>query len=216
MCIDTSGSMSGDPEVMAKSLALAIAIIAQRESRPVCVINYSDDLSFFILHIFQKQRRKFLKFLGHSYSGGNNENMLFNFLFKKLPSLPQYNKFKQHFRNADLLVVSDFIWSDLHKEIIKTIYNAITKGLKIYTLKVGESFNRIFDNTEEDCSYGGNRFLQMSNYRFKYTGRKVIEIKSHKKENLHGSKNETSGCNRVRTRKPRARNDDRTTCANDK
>lgn len=216
MCVDTSGSMGGKPEMMAKSLALAIAIIAQRENRPLCVINYSDDLSFFILHNFQRQRRKFLKFLGHSYSGGNNENLLFNFLFKKLPSHPQYNKFQQHFRNADLLVVSDFIWSDLHKEIIKTIDNAVAQGLKIYTLEVGESFNRIFGNIEEDCSYGDNRFLQMSNYRFKYTGRKVVEIKSHKKENLHGSKNETSGRNRVRTRKQRARNDYRTTCANDK
>lgn len=34
ICVDTSGSMTGEPEVAAKTLALAIAIVAQRYNRP--------------------------------------------------------------------------------------------------------------------------------------------------------------------------------------
>lgn len=54
--------MSGDPEAAAKKLALAIAIIAQSEKRPLCVVNYSFTVSFFMLTDFQRQKKSFLTF----------------------------------------------------------------------------------------------------------------------------------------------------------
>lgn len=77
ICVDTSSSMEGEPEVTAKTLALAVAIVAQRDRRPICMINYSHNLSFFILTNLHRQRKKFLAFLSHSYAGSNDENKLF-------------------------------------------------------------------------------------------------------------------------------------------
>ncbi|WP_301185757.1 hypothetical protein [uncultured Muribaculum sp.] len=113
ICVDTSGSMEGEPEVIAKTLALAIVIVAQRDCRLVCMINYSHNLSFFILTNLRRQRQKFLSFLSHSYSGGNDENRLFDFIFKKMPDNSRYRQFTNSFTGADILVVSYFEWSYL-------------------------------------------------------------------------------------------------------
>ncbi|MDE5871371.1 MAG: hypothetical protein K2H22_05485, partial [Muribaculaceae bacterium] len=56
ICIDTSGSMTGEPEEIAKILVLAIAISAQKEKRTVCILNYSDSISFFVLRDLKTQR----------------------------------------------------------------------------------------------------------------------------------------------------------------
>ncbi|MDE6383493.1 MAG: hypothetical protein K2K79_03970 [Paramuribaculum sp.] len=136
ICVDTSGSMEGQPEVTAKTLALSVAIVAQRDKRPICMINYSHNLSFFILKDLQWQRKKFLSFLSHSYSGGNDENKLFYFIFKKLRSMPQYQSFADSFKGADLLIISDFIWSHISKESTSLIENARNEGMKLYGLGI--------------------------------------------------------------------------------
>lgn len=136
ICVDTSGSMKGEPEVTAKTLALAVAIVAQRDRRPICMINYSHNLSFFVLTNLQRQRKKFLSFLSHSYDGGNDENKLFYFIFKKLPSVSKYKLFADAFKGADILIISDYIWSYISKENMELIEEARNEGMKFYSLGV--------------------------------------------------------------------------------
>lgn len=174
ICVDTSGSMNGDPEVMAKTLAMAISIIAQKERRPVILINYSDKISFFVLLNLRRQKRNLLTFLSNSYGGGNNEALLFKFLFKILPSHPRYKSIKNLFKGADLLVISDFLWCPLQEEAIGLIKTARNEGLKIYTL--GVDFFDLKDNfyTTESKMEGeeelenGFDFFAHSDYRFEY------------------------------------------------
>lgn len=179
ICVDTSGSMKGEPEVTAKTLALAVAIVAQRDRRPICMINYSHNLSFFVLTNLQRQRKKFLSFLSHSYDGGNDENKLFYFIFKRLPSVSKYKLFADAFKGADILIISDFIWSHISKENMELIEEARNEGMKFYGLgiDVREHQLDVLDdpNKLDNEISNGYTFLKQCDYRYRYENGSVIE-----------------------------------------
>lgn len=188
--VDTSGSMCGDPERMAKSLSLAICEIAQKKRRPVCLVNYSDSLSFFILNDINRQRNKLMKFLSLSYGGGNDEDKMFRFIFQTLPQSIKYSSFKDSFENADLLVVSDFEWLTPSNESKELIENARNKGMQFYALGIGdvEFFKREndFDKNKieginfDDWGFGGYGFFNNCDYRFIYDEGRCREMKKEK------------------------------------
>ena len=179
ICVDTSGSMKGEPEVTAKTLALAISIVAQRDRRPICLINYSNNLSIFVLTNLQRQRKKFLSFLSHSYNGGNDENKLFYFIFKKLPSIPKYMLFADAFKGADILIISDFIWSYISNENMELIQKARSEGMKFYGLGIDVSENQldVLENPDRlNCEIrDGYTFLKQCDYRYLYKNGSVFE-----------------------------------------
>lgn len=178
ICVDTSGSMTGEPENMAKTLALAISIVAQQEHRPICMVNYSDDISFFILTDLRKQRRQFLSFLSRSYGGGNDEEKLFKFLFEKLPTIPRYSRFANAFKGADLLVISDFIWSSIAKKVKSLLDDARSGGMKFYALMVNmrETDFSMFEFEKEKGGYSsGYEFYTDCDYRYLNDKDKVFE-----------------------------------------
>lgn len=177
ICVDTSGSMTGEPEVIAKTLALAIVIVAQRDRRPVCMINYSHNLSFFILTDLRRQRHKFLSFLSHSYSGGNDENRLFDFIFNKMPDNPRYRRFASSFEGADILIISDFEWSPISERNKKLIAQARKDGMKFYGLGI-HTREYLLDNIgdpEDDDWMDGYKFLRQCDCRYLYEKGKVVE-----------------------------------------
>ncbi len=176
ICVDTSSSMTGEPEVIAKTLALAIVIVAQRDQRPVCMINYSYNLSFFILTDLRLQRKKFLSFLSHSYGGGNDENKLFDFIFTKMPDKPQYRQFATSFEGADILVISDFEWSPIYDKNKKLIAEARMDGMKFYGLGIHTREYQLDNiNDPDDDWMDGYRFLKRCDYRYIYDKGKVVE-----------------------------------------
>lgn len=177
ICVDTSGSMTGEPEVIAKTLALAIVILAQRDRRPVCMINYSHNLSFFILTDLRRQRQKFLSFLSHSYSGGNDENRLFDFIFNKMPDNPRYKRFSSSFEGADILIISDFEWSPISEENKKLIAQTRMDGMKFYGLGIHtrEYLLDEIDESDDDVWMDGYKFLRQCDCRYLYEKGKVVE-----------------------------------------
>lgn len=179
ICVDTSGSMNGEPEVTAKTLALAVAIVAQRDRRPICMINYSHNLSFFILTNLHRQRKKFLAFLSHSYDGGNDEDKLFYFIFKKLPSIPKYKLFADAFKGADILIISDFIWSYISNENMELIQKARSEGMIFYGLGIDvreHQLDMLDDPKKHDDEIrDGYNFLKQCDYRYLYENGSVFE-----------------------------------------
>ena len=184
VCVDTSGSMTGDPERMAKSLALAIAEIAQRRKRPVCLINYSHTLSFFVLTDITTQRRQLMKFLSQSYGGGNDENLLFNFIFNRLPKAPDYRRFAKAFKGADLLIVSDFYWGGLFPDVKMNIERSRKQGMRFFALGIGnKSMFEDGGSKEEDFVMpidigGGFDFYNECDFKFVYDDGVCSQIKS--------------------------------------
>lgn len=179
ICVDTSGSMKGEPEVTAKTLALAVAIVAQRDKRPICMINYSNNLSFFILTNLHRQRKKFLTFLSHSYDGGNDENKLFYFIFKKLQSIPKYTLFANAFKGADILIISDFLWSYISNENMELIQKARNEGMKFYGLGIDVREHELdaLDNPSklDNEIPNGYTFLKQCDYRYLYGNGSIDE-----------------------------------------
>lgn len=177
ICIDTSGSMVGEPECLAKTLALAISVVAQKDHRPVCIFNYSGNLSFFVLKDLDLQRKNLLRFLSDSYGGSNDENKLFRFLFGRLPGLSIYKKIVNEHKGADMLVISDFLWNRIEKDISELIDSARGKGMRIFSVGITSCKTvRMFDNDEESKEYSrmssgyrsGMQFYLKSDFRYKY------------------------------------------------
>lgn len=171
LCLDTSNSMSGKPEDMAKMLSLAVAIVAQRKNRPVILLNYSYTVSFFVLKNLKRQKQKLLKFLSVSYSGGNDENILFNFALKGIYTLPQYEKLLQMFDGADFLVVSDFEWGHIAEDIRNLLMSKRQDGVRFYALGVnfwGGRTDSLNEKIDFDECRNGYDFFRCCDEKFIY------------------------------------------------
>ncbi len=181
ICVDTSGSMTGEPETAAKTLAYAIAILAQRDKRPICMINYSHQVSFFILTDLQMQRQQFLSFLSYSYDGGNDENKLFNFIFTKLPKIPEYSRMARSFAGADLLLISDYQWGGISEKNQRLIADAREQGMKIYGLGVNvwPSHLEARRDDQDDFYANGYSFLAGCDHTYLYENGRVEEVAKH-------------------------------------
>ena len=132
ICMDTSGSMKGEPVLVAKALTMAICIIAQRNHRPVLVVRYSEGHELFRLHNIGEQKKDILEFLGVVGMGGNNEDELFRWLFTDImPNERDYDA-------ADVLCISDFGWTPVREESMELIENEKRKGMVFYGLNIAK------------------------------------------------------------------------------
>lgn len=174
VCVDTSSSMAGEPEEMAKMLAQAVAIVAQRTHRTLCVINYSCQVRYFVLTNWARQRDAFLNFLSKSYGGGNDENLLFAFVFQSLLKGQRYKHLKEKLAGADLLVISDYQWGFLAKNIKKLIEASCANGMKLYSLEIG-----MCDDRFDVISSASEFYLEQCECRYKSVNGKCVGYKKH-------------------------------------
>ena len=74
ICLDTSGSMRGEPEALAKALTLEALRLAHAERRACLVYSFSGpgDLLRHRLHLTPSGWPDLLHFLGHSFHGGTD------------------------------------------------------------------------------------------------------------------------------------------------
>ena len=132
ICMDTSGSMKGEPVFVAKALTMAICIIAQRNHRPVLVVRYSEGHELFRLHNIGEQKKDILEFLSVVGMGGNNEDELFRWLFTDImPNEKDYDA-------ADVLSISDFGWTSIGEESMELIECEKRKGMVFYGLNIAK------------------------------------------------------------------------------
>ena len=130
VCVDTSSSMNGEPVMVAKTLAIAIAIIAWRQKRDVIMVKYSDNYDYINLGHNRSRMGELLQFMSIVTSGGNNEDAMFAWLFKEVkPSFPDY-------KTADILCVSDFGWMPIMSETEEIIKAEKEQGMRFYGLNV--------------------------------------------------------------------------------
>ena len=172
MCVDTSSSMSGNPMMIAKVLAITVAIIAWRRKRDVIIVKYSDDYDYLVLGHHHSQLAKLLKYMRTALSGGNNENRLFLSLFNDiLPTLPTY-------KTADVLCISDFGWMQLSSGTIDAINNQKQQGMRFYGLNI-ESENSSIINAV--TGFDAQSPMDVCDSVWTYERGECKEIKSIKK-----------------------------------
>ncbi|HDY7967932.1 TPA: ATPase RavA stimulator ViaA [Vibrio vulnificus] len=112
LCVDASGSMSGFPEQSAKAMAYALMQIALAEGRDCYVILFSTEQITYEL-TKQDGLREAADFLTYTFHGGT----AFEPVLMKSIDLMSGDKY----RNADLVVLSDFIAPRQSEEMLAKV-----------------------------------------------------------------------------------------------
>ncbi len=131
ICVDTSGSMNGMPETVAKAVALFIAGKARQQKRACYLINFSTGIETLDLGD-DFGMEALIKFLGMSFHGGTDA----------IPALDHALGVMQSeaYERADLLMISDFIMASLPGQLRQQIEQQRTQGNRFYSLVVGDCF----------------------------------------------------------------------------
>ncbi|MDO9478476.1 MAG: VWA domain-containing protein, partial [Pseudohongiella sp.] len=131
ICIDTSGSMSGMPETIAKAVALFMASKAREKQRPCYLINFSTGIE--TLDLGESFGMKSLiTFLKKSFHGGTDVAPALRHALGTMK--------REGYNKADLLIVSDFIMGALPIDIQKSVRIQREAGNQFYSLVIGRGF----------------------------------------------------------------------------
>jgi len=146
ICVDTSGSMQGAPETIAKAVALFMASKAKEQNRPCYLINFSTRLEKLNLSA-TRGMDDLMSFLSKSFHGGTD----------LAPALDESLKLMQGktYRNADVLVVSDFIMASLPERLLNSIAVQRDTGSRFHSLVVGDCYmtNRLTSLFDQEWVY---------------------------------------------------------------
>ncbi len=113
LCVDTSGSMFGAPERVAKALALAILEIALKQQRRVYLISFSTGFKAIEMTGVEKDLGAFIDFLRMSFHGGTDIQ----------PALEEAmdTMAREEYIHADVLVISDFVIPRLSRRTFERV-----------------------------------------------------------------------------------------------
>lgn len=131
ICVDTSGSMSGMPETVAKAVALFIAGQARQQKRACYLINFSTGIETLDLGD-DFGMEALIKFLGMSFHGGTDAIPALNHALGVMKI--------EAYERADLLMISDFIMAGLPEDLHQKIEQQRIYGNRFYSLVVGDCF----------------------------------------------------------------------------
>lgn len=136
ICVDTSGSMQGEPERVAKTIAFALAQKSLEEERPCYLISFSDnyeplDLSSYLT---TDGISNLVEFLQKGFYGGTDPEPALRGGIK----LMNENKWER----ADLLMISDFEMGSLSSDLKNEIESQKKKNSRFFSLKIGSCANK--------------------------------------------------------------------------
>ncbi|TQK06960.1 VWA domain-containing protein [Herbaspirillum sp. SJZ107] len=142
ICVDTSGSMNGTPETVAKAVTLFLAAKSREQKRPCYLINFSTGIDVLELGA-DVGLEAVLRFLQMSFHGGTDVAPALEHALDKME--------EEAYRNADLLVISDFIMSALPERTLARIDGRRGHGNRFHSLVVGDCYmtqrlKSFFDN----------------------------------------------------------------------
>lgn len=130
VAVDTSGSMYGRPEEMAKSLLVQLVRIARNEFRSCYLITFSVRIKTIDLGR-SANIPKMKEFLDTRFTGGNGEEQLIIEALRLLES--------GEYEMADVLIISDFIFNQPSPKDIRRVASAKSKGTRFYGLQINSS-----------------------------------------------------------------------------
>ena len=151
ICVDTSGSMHGTPENIAKTVTFALSKIALEEERKCYLISFSTGIETLDMSDFKKgdSLQKLVRFLQMSFNGGTDANPALQHAIKMLQS--------NDYKNADVLMISDFVMANLPRNLIDAIEVEKEKNTDFYSLVIGTSGNQgTIDCFNHNWSYNTN------------------------------------------------------------
>ncbi len=143
ICVDTSGSMEGLPEQIAKVLSFAIIKMAARENRQCFLISFSIGIKTINLSNLAYSLDEVVRFLSMSFHGGTDVSPA---MYASIDMLQSHD-----YREADVLMVSDFVMYEIREEVLRKIRQEKEKGTQFHSLTISKNPNpeiiEEFDNT---------------------------------------------------------------------
>jgi uncharacterized protein with von Willebrand factor type A (vWA) domain len=129
VCVDTSGSMQGAPETVAKTLCFALLKLAIKENRKCFLISFSTQIETLNLTDFKHSIEALLSFLSMSFQGGTDAVPALNEALKQLETAD--------YKNADVLIISDFVMPHLDENTQQLLQKAKENQTKFHSLVIG-------------------------------------------------------------------------------
>lgn len=131
LCIDTSGSMSGTPESIAKAMALHLATLAKSQNRKCYLINFSTGIATYEFSA-DNGLEKLIGFLKQSFHGGTDVAPALRHALDLMES--------EAYKKSDLLIISDFIMAGLSDELLQRLELQRSLDNQFYSLVIGDCF----------------------------------------------------------------------------
>lgn len=149
LCVDTSGSMSGTPENIAKAMSLYLGNKAKAENRKCFVINFSIGIETFEISA-TKGIADLVSFLSKSFYGGTDAAPALRHALSLCQS--------ESYEKADVLMISDFVMGSLPEILLSDIKKQREKGNQFHSLVIGNLFmeNRLKTHFDNEWVYNPN------------------------------------------------------------
>lgn len=147
ICYDTSGSMKGYPEKVAKAVVMVLALRCLKEKRCAYLINFSTAISTFLCSFSDNHNQTLddlKKFLLVSFNGNTNLDEALNESIKIIRDNPTFNK-------SDFLCITDSFF-DCNAAHFKKEFNKLRKnnGTRFYELIIGNDYIEHKDLFDEE------------------------------------------------------------------
>ena len=133
ICVDTSGSMNGTPENIAKTITFALSKMALEEKRNCYLISFSTQIETLDLSALKggDALQNLIRFLRMSFHGGTDA----------LPALEHALVMLQRedYKKADVLMISDFVMPGIEDSIKQAILVEQEKKTNFHSLVIGST-----------------------------------------------------------------------------
>ncbi|ADG72875.1 VWA domain-containing protein [Brachyspira murdochii] len=161
ICVDTSGSMSGVPETVAKAVTLYLASRAMKQKRNCYLINFSTQIETMDL-TYPNTMDNLIEFLRLSFNGGTDAVPALRHAIKTMNT--------ENYKKSDLLFISDFVFNGFTDDDYKLAEAQKKNENRFYSLIIGSTplfnvKNSIFDyNWCYDSSRGSVKEITENMY----------------------------------------------------
>lgn len=147
ICVDTSESMNGMPEKIAKVMTLGVLKMAMNQNRRAYLINFSTGVKTLDLYNIAESIDEIAAFLNMSFYGGTDATLA---LYEALRQLETEN-----YEDADILMVSDFIMYKLEEDVQQQIkHYQVNKNTQFHALAIGNQTNSdVLDYFDSNWQY---------------------------------------------------------------
>jgi uncharacterized protein with von Willebrand factor type A (vWA) domain len=134
VCVDTSQSMMGRPEEIAKVLTLGILKMAINSNRRAYLISFSTGVKTVDLYDIANSIDELAAFLRMSFYGGTDATLA---LYEALRQLKGND-----YQDADVLMISDFVMYKIDQDIMNEVgYYQQNKGTEFHSLALATEAN---------------------------------------------------------------------------
>ncbi len=134
ICVDTSESMYGRPEQIAKVLTLCVLKLSMNQNRKAFLINFSTGIQTLNLHDIANSVDDIAAFLNKSFYGGTDATLALYEAIRQLGT--------NDYEDADILMVSDFIMSKMDDDVLNKIrFHQQNKNTQFHCLILGDESN---------------------------------------------------------------------------